>query len=181
MNFAITLGHGLWPQAQPRAVSESPPLRSPLEVLVRHHLPAWPLFMVFSTCRGYVLFISSLDGALSGWNFSGLAMLQKWTPGDRCLPISPLCLPSFIFFLYAHLLNTSETRDGRSEWDSPVGNTKSINRSFTIQGGELNLEVYSGQARNPTRSCTLQWQMTEMPRVLSGYNEPYGNPLNTAQ
>ena len=34
------------------------------------------------------------------------------------------------------------------------GNAKSVNRQFIIQGGEQNLEVYSGQAGTTTPSCT---------------------------
>lgn len=56
--------------------------KAPLEVLVRHHFPAWSLVMVFA-CSGDVLFIPSPGGALPGWNFSGLAMLLKCTLGDK--------------------------------------------------------------------------------------------------
>lgn len=61
-------------------------------------------------------------------------------------------LPSFFYFLppYTFIEYLCETGDGRNEWDSPVGNTKPNNRLFTIQGGELTLEVYSGHAKNPT-------------------------------
>lgn len=102
--------------------------------------------------------------------------LVSWADLSSLPPFFSYFLPPYTFIEYL-----CETRDGRNEWDSPVGNTKSVNRSFTIPGGELNLEVYSGHARNPTPSCMWQWQMRGMPRILFGSNEPYGNPLNCIQ
>lgn len=57
-------------------------------------------------------------------------------------------------------------------------NEETVNRSFTIQGGEHNSGAYSDHAENITPSFTRYRRVGGMSGSLPGSNEPYLNLLN---